>query len=247
MRIAAPVCSRLVLLFAVKQITVLIAEDHDVVREGLKALIAADPDIRIAGETDNGEAAARLARQLRPDVVLLDLAMPGGNGLEAARIISRQGPQTKVLVLSAYQDEDTVQKVLGAGVAGYMTKHSAADELLTALHQVARGETYYSPKISALLRTRKRLSFQNGCLQVKTAKLTRREQEVLGLIAIGQPNKQIAGTLSLSIKTVEKHRQAAMDKLNLHDTASLTRYAMEKGLVPGRGTTPQPQKRAVGI
>src|SRR5512135_1708394 len=113
-------------------IRVLIAEDHDVVREGLKILIAADPSISVAGEANNGEGAVRLAKKLRPDVVLMDLSMPRSNGLEASREICRQVPEVKVLVLSAYQDDETVQRVLDAGVSGYLTKHSAADELLTA-------------------------------------------------------------------------------------------------------------------
>lgn len=217
-----------------KNIKVLIAEDHDVVRQGLRILISADPAIEVAGEVNNGHAAVRLARKLQPDIVLMDLAMPKGNGLDAARDICRLAPQSKVLVLSAYQDEDTVQQVIEAGVAGYMTKHSAADELLAAIHQVEQGKFYCSPQIEGKLRARQRHSFQTGRFSAGPGHLTRREQEVLSLIAHGQPNKEIACTLGLSIKTIEKHRQAVMDKLNIHDVAGLTRYAMGKGLtVPG--------------
>ncbi len=219
-----------------KLIKVLIAEDHDVVREGLKILIGADPGITIAGEAKDGRSAIRLAKKLQPDVVLMDLAMPKINGLEATRDICRQVPGSRVLVLSAYQDEDTVQKVLDAGVAGYMTKHAAADELLTAIREVCKGNSYYCSKISRRLKARQRNSFQHGRRPGYAGKLTERELQVLELIARGQPNKEIAYTLKLSIKTIEKHRQAAMDKLDIHDIAGLTRYAMTKGIVQGPAT-----------
>jgi len=212
-----------------KTIKVLIAEDHDVVRQGLKILISADRGIEIAGEASNGAAAVRLARKLQPDVVLMDLAMPKVNGLEATREIREQAPQSKVLVLSAYKDDETLQRVLAAGVAGYVSKHSAADELLTAIRELGKGNCYFSPAVCARGKFRPKQSLQNGRFIV--AKLTQRELEVLRLIARGQPNKEIAYTLGISIKTIEKHRQAVMDKLDLHDIASLTRYAMAKGLV----------------
>ena len=141
-----------------------------------------------------------------------------------------------MLVLSAYQDEDTIQRVLEAGVSGYMTKHSAADELLTAIHEVFQGRVYYSSKIAEKMKARQRRAFSTGNAPVANPRLTPREQQVLVLIAQGRPNKQIAFSLKLSIKTVEKHRQAAMDKLAIHDIAGLTRYAIEKGLlsVPSR-------------
>ncbi|HWH71498.1 MAG TPA: response regulator transcription factor [Candidatus Sulfotelmatobacter sp.] len=213
-----------------KHITVLIAEDHHVVREGLKILISSDPEMEIAGEADNGRTAVSLAKALQPDVILMDLAMPKANGLEATRCIRQEAPGCKVLVLSAYQDEDTIRRVLDAGVSGYITKHSAADELLTAIREVEQGNFYYSPAIASRMRTQRRISFETG--KSTTPKLTPREQEVLGLIVQGQPNKEIAFTLGLSIKTVEKHRQAIMDKLDIHDVANLTRYALAKALVP---------------
>ncbi|HVV70023.1 MAG TPA: response regulator transcription factor [Verrucomicrobiae bacterium] len=223
-----------------KGIRVLIAEDHDVVREGLKILIAADPGIEIAGEASNGQAAVRLAKKLQPDVVLMDLAMPRANGLDAARDIRVQAPRSKVLILSAYKDEETVRKVLEAGVAGYMTKHSAANELLTAIREVGNGKAYYSPTIARQLRGRnERSAGYSGPAAARPRPLTPRECEVLGLIASGQPNKQIAYTLGVSIKTVEKHRQAVMDKLGIHDIAGLTRYAITKGLVGVPQTPPR--------
>ncbi len=212
-------------------IKVLIAEDHDVVREGLKVLICADPHMEVAGEACNGEAAVRLAEKLRPHVIVMDLAMPKGNGLDAARAICRRVPDSKVLVLSAYQDEDTVQNVMDVGVSGYLTKHSAADELLTAIRQVGRGKRYYSPRIAGRIKVRERQAFAAGRPIRVASRLTPREKQVLQLIACGQPNKEIAYNLGLSIKTIEKHRQAAMDKLNIHNTAGLTRYALAKGLI----------------
>jgi DNA-binding NarL/FixJ family response regulator len=212
-----------------KNIKVLIAEDHDVVREGLKILISADAGIEIAGEANNGATAVRLARKLQPDVVLMDLAMPKVNGLEATREIRQHVPQSKVLVLSAYKDDETLQKMLAAGVSGYITKHSAAEELLTAIRELSKGNSYFSPAVCGQAKARQRQSVQSG--RYGRARLTQREVEVLRLIARGQPNKEIAFTLGISIKTIEKHRQAVMDKLDLHDIARLTRYAMAKGLV----------------
>ena len=220
-----------------KSLKILIAEDHDVVREGLKILISADPAMEVAGEAETGQMALRLAKQLRPDVVLMDLAMPRGNGLEAAREIRKEVPGAKVLVLSAYKDEETVRRVLDAGASGYMTKHSAADELLAAIREVGNGRSYYGSQIAAKLRGRQRQFLPPGQAIAKAPHLTPREQEVLVLIARGQPNKEIAFTLGVSIKTVEKHRQSVMDKLDIHDIAGLTRYAVAKGMV---GPPPSP-------
>src|SRR5262249_37776507 len=214
-----------------RSIKVLIAEDHEVVREGLRILISADPSLKVAGEANNGRMALRMAKELRPDVVLMDLAMPGTNGLEAARHIRRNLPDSKVLVLSAYHDAETIQRVLDAGASGYMTKHAAAEDLLKAIREVGKGNSYYSPVISGKLKLRHRQSFERGHPAPRVSQLTPREKEVLALIAQGQPNKEIAFTLGLSIKTVEKHRQAAMDKLDIHDIAGLTRYATARGMV----------------
>jgi DNA-binding NarL/FixJ family response regulator len=159
------------------------------------------------------------------------LAMPRGNGVEAARDICREVPATKILVLSAYKDEETVQRVIEAGASGYMTKHSAADELLTAIREVGNGKAYYCSAIAGHLKARQRQSFQSGQPVARPPHLTPRELEVLVLIARGQPNKEIAFTLGVSIKTVEKHRQSVMDKLGIHDIAGLTRYAVSKNLV----------------
>lgn len=213
-----------------KSLKVLIAEDHEVVRQGLRILISADPGMEVAGEADNGPMALRLAKKLQPDVVLMDLAMPRGNGLDAAREIHREVPGSRVLVLSAYKDEETVQRVIEAGASGYMTKHSAAQELLNAIREVGNGKSYYSSSIGGKTGSRPRHSAQSGHSWDSAPHLTPRETEVLTLIACGQPNKEIAFTLGVSIKTVEKHRQSVMDKLGIHEIAGLTRYAVSKGL-----------------
>lgn len=223
-----------------RNLKILIAEDHDVVREGLKILISSDPTLEIAGEANTGSAAVRLAKKLQPDVVLMDLAMPKGNGLEASRDICRDVPNSRVLVLSAYQDDDLVQRVFESGVAGYLTKHSAADELLSAIRQVGEGKQYCSPKIARRLKARQRTFFEHGRVAAGPPRLTPRERQVLGLIAQGHPNKSIAFTLRLSIKTVEKHRQAVMDKLDIHDVAGLTRFALDQEML--RPPAPDPQQ-----
>ena len=233
-----------------RSIRVLIAEDHDVVREGLKILISSDPRLQIAGEAADGRKAVELSRQLKPDVVVMDLAMPGQSGVEAAREICLENPHSKVLVLSASQDEDSVCRVMEAGASGYMTKHSAAGELLAAIQQVVQGKAYFSANIAARMRARERRAFVLGRAQVKPARLTGREAEVLLLIAGGQATKEIAHTLKLSVKTVEKHRQQVMDKLDLHDVASLTRYAVSKGLLGSAfplavNSSPMPVPRAL--
>jgi len=210
-----------------KCLRVLIAEDHEVVREGLKILISAEPGIEVAGEAETGQMALRLAKKLQPDVVLMDLAMPRGDGLEAARDIRREVPASRILVLSAYKDDDTIRRVIEAGASGYMTKHSAADELLNAIREVGRGRAYYSSTIAGKLKARQRQSL----LLAGPPHLTPRERDVLCLNARGQPNKEIAFTLRVSIKTIEKHRQSVMDKLGIHDIAGLTRYAVSKGFI----------------
>jgi DNA-binding NarL/FixJ family response regulator len=217
-----------------KRIKVLVADDHAVVRAGLRLLLSADPALRIAGEAETGRSAVRLARKLHPDVVLLDLAMPDTNGVQASGEIRRRFPNAKVLVLSAYQDDETIQRAIEAGACGYLTKHSAAKELLTAIHRVSEGKCYFSAEIGGLLKGQKKRARRNGGWWSGAEMLTQREREVLGLIAGGHPNKEIAFTLHLSVKTVEKHRQSAMNKLDLHEIAGLTRYAVAHGLLgPG--------------
>jgi DNA-binding NarL/FixJ family response regulator len=214
-----------------KKITVLLADDHTVVRQGLRALLNAEEDIEVIGEAENGRQAVMLARKAPPDVVVMDVAMPMLNGLEATRQILRAGMHTRVLVLSSYGDDECVQQLMQAGASGYLIKQTAANDLLKAIREVQRGNAFFSPSIAKRLRDQCRAAFNNGFSSRKSSELTSREAEVLQLIAEGYSNKQIAAELAISIKTVEKHRQQVMNKLSIHDVAGLTRYAISKGMI----------------
>ena len=221
-----------------KKITVLLVDDHAVVRQGLRVLLEAEGDIVVAGEAENGRESVVLAKKLLPDVVLMDLAMPGLNGLEATRQIVRNVPSAKVLVLSSYGEDHHVDQLLEAGATGYLVKQTAAEDLLKAIREVRGGNEFFSPMIARRLRQQDRAVLTNGEAGLRSPKLTSRETEVLQLVAEGLANKQIAGELSISIKTVEKHRQQAMNKLNIHDIAGLTRYAMSRGWIEGGARAP---------
>ncbi len=214
-----------------KKIAVLLVDDHAVVRQGLRALLEAEGDMVVVGEAENGRQAVAQTKKTLPDVVVMDVAMPGMNGLEATRQIVKNLPSTRVLVLTSYGDDDYVAQLLDAGATGYLVKQTAAADLLKAIRVVHEGNTFFSPAIAKRLRQHDREAFAGGQTAARVAKLTSREAEVLQLVAEGFANKQIAAELSISIKTVEKHRQQAMNKLNIHDVAGLTRYAISKGWV----------------
>jgi DNA-binding NarL/FixJ family response regulator len=214
-----------------KKIGVLLVDDHTVVRQGLRALLQSEEDIEVLGEAENGRQAVMMARQTPPDVVVMDVAMPLLNGLEATRQILKSVPVSKILVLSSYADDECVQQLMQAGASGYLIKQTAANDLLKAIREVQRGNAFFSPSIAKRLRDQCREAFTSGQPAKKSADLTSREAEVLQLIAEGFSNKQIAAELSISIKTVEKHRQQVMNKLNIHDVAGLTRYGISKGMV----------------
>jgi DNA-binding NarL/FixJ family response regulator len=214
------------------KIRVLLADDHIVVRQGLRALLAAEEDMEIVGEADNGRQAVQLAKQLLPDVAVVDIAMPVLNGLEATRQITQTVPGTKVLILSSYHDDDYVHQLTEAGATGYLVKQTAANDLLKGIREAHRGKAFYSPSVAKRLRERSRAMFANGpSFKRPSDYLTTREAEVLQLIAEGNANKQIAAELCISIKTVEKHRQQVMNKLGIHDVAGLTRHAIAKGII----------------
>jgi DNA-binding NarL/FixJ family response regulator len=220
-----------------KKISVLLAEDHVVVRQGLRSLLSAEADIEVVGEAGNGRQAVKMAQELCPDVVVMDIAMPLLNGLEATSQIVGDGVPTRVLILSSYADDEYVHQLTEAGASGYLIKQSAASELIKAVREIAKGNAYFSPAILKRLLELYREAYVKGRqLGRGTEHLTSREQEVLQMVAEGHVNKQIAAMLSLSIKTVEKHRQQLMDKLNIHDIAGLTRYAIAHGVIesPGR-------------
>ena len=211
---------------------VLIADDHRLVRDGLQALISTSADMVVVGQAEDGRQALRYTKQLQPDVVLMDFAMPRLNGLGALRQIRAAGLNTQVIFLSAYGDDDRVQKVLQAGASGYILKDSPGHEVLNGIRHARQHSYYFSPAISSRLLVAFRHSVVSpGASESAKPKLTERENEILQLIAEGQMNKEIAEELKISIKTVEKHRQHLMDKLNIHETAGLTRYAIAAGVI----------------
>jgi DNA-binding NarL/FixJ family response regulator len=215
-----------------KKITVLLSEDHTVVREGLRLLLEKEVDIQVVGEAANGQQSVREAKRLKPDVVLQDLAMPLLNGLEAARQIAKEVPSAKVLILSAYSDDAYIEHAIEAGVAGYLMKETVGSDLLRAIREIASGNAFFSPPVARRLLKPWQDKFPNGSSVKKgDTALTSRQTEILQLIAEGYATKQIAGLLELSIKTVEKHRQDLMNILNIHNIASLTRYAVSSGVV----------------
>jgi len=214
-----------------KKIRVLLADDHAVVRQGLRALLEAEGDISVIAEAENGRQAVAQTKKSLPDVVLMDVAMPGLNGCEATRQIVKNVPSTRVLVLTSYGDDEYVGQLLEAGASGYLIKRTAAADLLKAIREVRKGNAFFSPDIARRLRHQEREAVADGQPCATLNRLTSREAEVLQLVAEGFANKQIAAELSISIKTVEKHRQQAMNKLDIHDTAGLTRYAIAKGWV----------------
>jgi DNA-binding NarL/FixJ family response regulator len=210
---------------------ILIVEDHTLLRAGLRALLSQDPDIEIVGESDNGRDAVRLIGTLAPNLVLMDLTMPGMNGIEAIADIKRRYPETRVLVLTIHKTDEYIHESLRAGADGYILKDATHDELRIAIRSVLNGKTYLSPDISGKVINRYLGSGKSSTPASAWDSLTHREREVLKLVAEGHPNKYIADYLCLSVKTVEKHRSNLMKKLDLHNASTLTAYAIEKGLV----------------
>lgn len=213
-----------------KRITVLLAEDHMVVREGFRKLLEGEDDVEVVGEAQTGRQAVELTRKLRPAVVVMDIAMPLLNGLEATRQIRKAIPSTKVVILSAHSDDAYVDQAIAIGAVGFLLKQTSSHDLSKAIREVHKGNTFFSPSISKRLHDQK-VPANGVALRKKVARLSSRELEVLQLIAEGKANKQTAAELGISIKTVEKHRQNLMAKLNIHEISGLTRYAIAAGII----------------
>ena len=211
------------------KLNVVLADDHALVRAGVRMLLEAMPEVTVLGEASDGAHAVALVEQLQPNLVLMDIAMPGLNGLEATARISRQWPHIRVLVLSMHQDEQYVRQALKMGASGYLLKDSAPTELALAMRAMARGETYLSPGASKGVLTDyvQRLRSDDGA-QVH---LTPRQREVLQLIAEGCSSKEVAQRLNLAVKTVETHRTLLMKQLDVHEVAGLVRYALRVGII----------------
>lgn len=215
-----------------KKITVLLVEDHLVVRQALGALLTRDSECAVVGEALSGREAVVLAAKLRPDVILMDIGMPGLNGCVATRQIVAANPAAKVLVLSGHSDAASVGRMIEAGAAGFLEKQTSAAVLVEAVRDVAVGKAYFSPDITRrMAAATKRTLTRHGLSRPDRARLTPRELEVLQLVAEGHGNKQAALILRISVKTVAKHRQQLMDKLDIHETAGLTRYALLHGII----------------
>ena len=215
-----------------KLITVLLADDHTIVREGFRKLLEAEADLEVVGEAQNGRQAVELTRKLRPAVVVMDIAMPRLNGLEATRQIRKAFPDTKVVMLSAHSDDAYIDQAIEVGAVGFLLKQTSSHDLAVAIREVQNGNTFFSPSIAKRLGNHQSKSRNGGGLLKKIiARLSSREMEVLQLIAEGKSNKDTAVELDISIKTVEKHRQNLMAKLNIHEISGLTRYAIGAGII----------------
>ena len=209
-----------------KRIRILLADDHAVVRQGFRMILSAQADLEIVGEAGNGREAVELAASLRPDVVVMDVAMPELNGIEATRRMAEAAPHARVLALSMHKDSVYVREILRAGARGYLLKDSIDSDLVNAVRAVAKGEGYLSPGVSDAV-----LSDYRKHVTDPLDLLTSREREVLQMIAEGKTNKEIASALNLSVYTVDAHRGKIMEKLNLHSIGEMVRFAVRNGLI----------------
>jgi DNA-binding NarL/FixJ family response regulator len=218
---------------SMRPIRILLADDHALVRAGIRALVQKVEGLEVVGEASNGREAFRLVRSVEPDVVLMDVAMPELNGLDAIPRILQHDPKIAVIILSMHATREYVLRALQAGAAGYVLKNAAVDELETAIRTVARGDKYLTPAISEQLigGITNAKGEPAGGAAVAPESLTQRQREILQLIAEGRTTREIAALLHISVKTVETHRMMLMDRLNLHDVAGLVRYAIRVGLV----------------
>jgi two-component system, NarL family, response regulator NreC len=209
-----------------KRIRILLADDHAVVRQGFKMILGAQSDMEIVGEAGNGREAVELAESLKPDIVVMDVAMPELNGIEATRRLSTSSPHTRVVALSMHKDNVYIREILRAGARGYLLKDSVAADVVNAIRAVARGESYLSPAVSNAVLDDYRKHVTNPI-----DLLSSREREVLQMLAEGKTNKEIAVVLNLSVYTVDAHRGRIMEKLNVHSINELVRFAVRNGLI----------------
>jgi DNA-binding NarL/FixJ family response regulator len=215
-----------------KRIKVLLVEDHTVVREGIRVMLKLEPDLDVVGEARNGRVAVTMAMELEPEVILMDIAMPKLNGLEATRQLVKALPSARIIILSAHCDDAYVKGAVDAGAVGFLLKQDSAQDVCQAIREVSQGGIHYCPSIAKrFIRMNPQTPAKSGKLERKAATLTSREMEVLQLIAEGKTNKETASELAISIKTVEKHRGQLMKKLDIHDTAGLTRHSIAAGII----------------
>ncbi len=215
-----------------KKIRVLIVDDHTIVRQGLRAILEAEPDIEVVGEAADGREAVKKVAALAPDVVVMDVSMPRMNGLEATARIIKEQPGTRIVALTMHGSEEYVYSCLKSGARGYLLKESASSDLVEAIRAVKEGWTYLHPAISVKVVSEYLKGPDPRTRTGPSDALTPREREVLQLIAEGHTNKEIASQLTLSVKTVEAHRTRIMEKLKIHNVAGLTRYAISRGITP---------------
>src|ERR1044072_5457706 len=213
-----------------RNISIVLADDHLIVRQGVRALLAAEADLQVIGETGDGLEAVELVKRSSPDVVILDLMMPGLNGVEVARQLSKQAPQTKIIILSMYDDEGFVLEALANGVSAYVLKDTGSADLINAVREVKRGHRYLSPPLSdRAIEIYEQMN--RAVIADKYETLTTREREVLHLSAEGLTNNELANRLGISVRTAETHRANVMLKLDVHAQADLTRYALRRGII----------------
>lgn len=208
---------------------ILLADDHAIVRDGIRSLLEKEPDMPVVGEAENGRQAVQLALKLRPDLVILDITMPDLNGIEAARQLRDQLPNLKIIALSMHADKRFVAEMLQAGASGYLQKNCAFKNLVNAIRTVVSGQMYLSPSITGIVVEGFKRNLPAGAVS-ESGPLSPKEREVLQLLAEGSSTKEIADRLAVSAKTVDTHRQHIMDKLNLRSVAELTKYAIREGL-----------------
>jgi two-component system, NarL family, response regulator NreC len=213
------------------KIRILLTDDHTLFRQGLRALLAGEADIEVVGEASNGTDAVTLAAQLRPDIVLMDVGMAGLSSFEATRQIRRQRAETRVIFLSMYDDADYLRESVAIGASGYILKESPADQLMSAIREVHRGGNYFSPRLLSRLVDDFRLHSRSPVCQPRFRTLTKREREIMKLLAEGRSVKEIATSFDLSVKTVEAHKFNLMRKLDIHNKAQLVQYAIQKKVI----------------